>query len=383
MKIIQINASYKPAFIYGGPTMSVSKLAEVLASKEVNVEVLTTSANGVHDLDVRLGAPLLIDNVNVTYYKRLTKDHTHFSPALYNALRKKLSTADDRTIVHIHTWWNLVSVFSCLIAHQKKVKVVLSPRGTLSAYSFKNRNNFIKNIIYKISKPLLERCHFHVTSKNEEDSILSLLKPKSITIIPNLVDLPSYPVDREELVQNDIFKLLFLSRIEQKKGLELLFKSLENIPYKYSLTIGGSGDSEYINQLKELSESLHIDDKIVWVGQKSSDEKFTIMSQHNILVLPSYDENFANVVIESLASGTAVLVTENVGLSNYITENDLGWVCKFDKDSLRNTIIEAELDKNKLRKIREEAPFKIREDFSDQRISQYYISMYLRILTNV
>lgn len=381
MKIIQVNASYKPAFIYGGPTMSVSRLSEVLLSRNIDIEVLTSNANGATELDVSIGKQQLVDTVPVTYYKRLTRDHTHFTPGLFWALAKKInSSSPRRPIVHIHAWWNLVSVISCFIGVFKRAEVVLSPRGTLSSYSFGNRNNFVKKLIHNfITRPLLKRCHLHATSENEKQELLQLLNPKSITVIPNLVTLAkSKPLSIED--KNGKIKLLFLSRIEHKKGLELLFAALQALEADYHLTIAGTGEEMYINGLKQLSSSLKIDDKISWIGLQSQDTKFDVMAGHHLLILPSYNENFANVVIESLASGTAVLITENVGLSNYVADNDFGWVCKFNTEDLQRNINIAIRDLEKLSKIRETAPAKIRIDFSDEQLSERYIDMYKKAL---
>ncbi|HTE01349.1 MAG TPA: hypothetical protein VK668_18815, partial [Mucilaginibacter sp.] len=82
MKILQVNASYKPAYVYGGPTMSVSKLSEQMVKAGCIVEVFTTTANGPVELPVVPDKQTNIDGVPVTYFKRLTKDHSHFSPAL-------------------------------------------------------------------------------------------------------------------------------------------------------------------------------------------------------------------------------------------------------------------------------------------------------------
>lgn len=188
MKILQINASYKPAFIYGGPTMSVSMLCEQLVKKHIEVMVFTTTANGADELPVTLNNQVDVDGVPVIYFNRLTKDHTHFSPALLSKLWHSVKNYD---VVHIHAWWNMVSVLSCLIAVMRGVPVVVSPRGTLSPYSFSNKNRFIKKLIHQIlGKPLLDRCYLHVTSQYENEAISRLVKPNNIFTIPNFVKLP-------------------------------------------------------------------------------------------------------------------------------------------------------------------------------------------------
>lgn len=385
MKVIQINASYKPAFIYGGPTMSVSKLAEVLVAKKINLEVLTTQANGNNELNVITGKQVSIDNVPVTYYKRISKDHTHFSPALLMAFFLKLKNAKFKTIIHIHAWWNLVSIFSCAIAVFTKFPVVLSPRGTLSSYSFGNRNNLIKKIIHNyISIPLIKKCHIHATSENEKNALSKLLNFKSITVIPNLVNIPNtVPARCINHVNQGKIRLLFFSRIEQKKGLEFLFAALKKTEIEYTLTIAGSGERNYISTLKELSKSFNIDHNLAWIGEQTADKKFVIMADHHILVLPSHDENFANVVVESLAVGTAVVITENVGLSDYVFANDFGWVCKMEESALKTSLQLATNTPEKLIRISQVAPTKIRSDFSDDLIANQFIDMYTTILKDV
>jgi glycosyltransferase involved in cell wall biosynthesis len=383
MKIIQINASYKPAFVYGGPTMSVSKLSEVLISEGLDLEVLTTQANGICELEVPLNQMLMIDNVPVTYHKRLTKDHTHFSPGLYKSLLNRIKNTPNNSdiVIHIHTWWNLVSMISCFIAIIRKIPVIVSPRGTLSQYSFNNKNNYVKATIFALSKRLLNRCHFHVTSANEKNAILGLLNPKSIYVIPNLVDIP---IKLNFLSNQDHapFKILFLSRIEEKKGLELLFLALEKIPFNYQLNIAGAGAAEYISKLKTLAFKLNIDKNISWLGHQPTSTKFDILNNHHLLVLPSFDENFANVVIESLSMGTPVVITENVGLSDYVAKEDLGWICKIEVKDLRSRILHAFEDSEKRERIRKVAPNLIRKDFSDKRLAMEYLKMYEQILND-
>lgn len=223
--------------------MSVSKLSEELVKAGHTVSVLTTTANGKEELSFSTTKPVCIDGVQVQFYKRITKDHSHFSPGLlmglYKLIKNKPKNGPSKNlhkpVVHIHAWWNLVSVLSCLIAVLVKIPVILSPRGTLSVYSFRNKNTFYKQLIHNlIAKPLLKRCHVHVTSMLEEKAFIQLLHPASITVIPNFVQLPLINNDQhigrinfsaQNIKTSNLkpvtksFKLLFLSRIEEKKGL--------------------------------------------------------------------------------------------------------------------------------------------------------------------
>jgi hypothetical protein len=77
LKILNVIAAYKPAVIYGGPTMSVAMLCEELSKAGTSTEVFTTTANGTGELPVKVNKPTVVDGVTVTYFKRITKDHTH------------------------------------------------------------------------------------------------------------------------------------------------------------------------------------------------------------------------------------------------------------------------------------------------------------------
>ncbi|MBS1532176.1 MAG: glycosyltransferase [Bacteroidetes bacterium] len=379
MKILQVNASYKPAYVYGGPTMSVSKLSEELVKAGCEIEVFTTMANGPDELPVTPGEPTYVDGVKVIYFKRLTKDHTHYAPDLLMAMRQHVKHFD---AVHIHAWWNLVSVLACRIAVKQGLPVVVSPRGTLSDYSFSNKNSLPKKLLHRfLGKGLLKRSYIHVTSDREEKAMTSLIEPRKIFNIPNFIALPDKGFNTASETKNSHLKLIFFSRIDPKKGLELLFEALKNIGIAYKLTIAGDGDETYIAGLKVIAEKNGIAGNIDWIGFRT-DDKFTILQQHDLFVLPSYDENFGNSVIESLSTGTAVLISKNVGLSDYVQQNELGWVCDQEVASVREYIIMISKSRNELLRIRKKAPATIRRDFNEEALTKKYLGMYKEIIAN-
>lgn len=338
------------------------------------VEVFTTTANGPEELSVTKNIPQNVDGVMVRYFNRLTKDHSHFSPQLLITLWKEVKTFE---IVHIHAWWNLVSVLSCFIALIKRVPVIVSPRGTLSPYSFTNRNKFIKKTLHAlIGRPLLNRSYIHATSQREQEAMQKLLKPKSIFTIYNAVKFPAH--QPTQIQEGPVLKLLFLSRIDPKKGLELLFAGLSGIPIPYRLTIAGSGDESYISSLKKLSQQYQIEPHLNWVGFKANN-KFEFIARHHLLVLPSYDENFGNVVIESLSVGTAVLISKEVGLAQYVQENNLGWVCDTSAESIKDSLHKIYHAPGILDIIREFAPVIIVNEFNENKLIKQYLQMYQQI----
>jgi len=350
-------------------------LAEQMIKAGIQIEAYATTANGKTELPVAPNVPVAVDGVMVTYFKRLTGDHSHFSPELLKQLWKQSKRFD---VIHIHAWWNLVSLFSCLLALMRNVPVVISPRGTLSPYSFQNKNIGTKWFIHQLlGKHLLKRCYIHTTSAQEREAIVKMLNPKCITNIPNFVRLPSGTATSTR--QTGVFKLIFFSRIEEKKGLDILIDALPLLTIPYKLTVAGDGDLAYIKTLKSLAGKNGVAANIDWIGFRSED-KFEMLAGNDLLVLPSHDENFGNVVVESLSEGTAVLLSPFVGLVYYVAENKFGWQCELNPIAFANMINFIVTRQHELSDIRKNAPDKIRADFDESRLVKRYIDLYTDII---
>jgi glycosyltransferase involved in cell wall biosynthesis len=376
-KILHINASYKPAYVYGGPTISISTLCEKLKQAGETVEVFTTTANGKEDFHYSNGQIINVDGIDVHYFKRITKDHSHFSPALLIFLSKNLK---HYSVVHIHAWWNLVSVGAAFIAWIKGKRIVFSPRGQLNEYSFITNSSAPKKLFHSlIGKRILKTAHFQVSSENEARDISALFSKPSIQIIPNFINLPTGNINPLKQV-NQPLRLLFFSRIEQKKGLQFLLKSLKILSFPFTLDIYGTGEEAYINELKLLIEDTE-KDKVFWREPVFGDEKFKIFAEHDLVILPSFAENFANVIVESLAVGTAVMVTKEVGLSHYVEKKNFGYICTQNPNEIASILNTIASSTDTLSRIREESPLTIMQDFGEQTLIKSYIEFYRKVDT--
>jgi glycosyltransferase involved in cell wall biosynthesis len=160
--------------------------------------------------------------------------------------------------------------------------------------------------------------------------------------------------------------------------LNILLNALKDIAMPYRLTVAGDGDATYVNSLKNLAQKNNIDAFVDWVGFQG-EHKFELLHQHDLFVLPSYDENFGNVIIESLSVGTAVLIGRNVGLADYVVENQMGWLCETNVSSLSEAIQAISTQQDELSLIRKEAPDKIMKDFDANNLVKKYIDLYNKI----
>jgi glycosyltransferase involved in cell wall biosynthesis len=371
MKILFIVPSYKPAFIYGGTIVVIAKLAEQLVLLGHDVTVYTTTANGKSELEVSTGAPVDVDGVKVLYFKRITKDHTHASTDLWRYLNK---TVKDFDVVHIHSWWSLLVIGAAWVCNRNNVRPILSPHGMFSDYILNTNNSSKKKLIHSVlGKRLLKKSILHVSTDMELEECRRIIPGWKGAIIPNLVNLSKINYERRN---NSPFTIGFLSRVDPKKGLDILIKALSKVNFDYKLLVAGSGEDQYVESLKKLSDDCGNSDKIEWVGWKNGEDKFEFFSKLDLFALMSHSENFAIVVIESLSTGTPVFISENVGLYKYISEKDLGWVSNLNLDNIVDQINKLYLDTKKIRKINENAPSLIKREFEDAYLAKEYLNLY-------
>jgi glycosyltransferase involved in cell wall biosynthesis len=371
MKLLHIIPTYKPAYCYGGPIISIGLLTENLAATGHDVWVAATTANGKQELPAHTHTPTDVNGVKVLYFPRWTKDHSQFSPALLVWLWRNMRRFD---AVHIHSWWNLSVLFATMLCILRGVKPILSPRGMLSTFTIQGK---WKPIFHKfLGKKLLSKTHLHATAMAERAECLELIPDWKNTVLPNFLDIAIKDLPIRLKKESDTFRILFLSRIHEKKGVDTLLSALVQVPFKWTLSIAGDGEAAYIAQLQQQAQELGIADRVKWLGFVQPEARFGVFEAADVLVLPSHNENFANVVIESLSVGTPVLVSQYVGLKDYILEKKLGWVCDTTAISLRETLTEAYLNPSERQRISAQSPQQIRQDFAPSVLTGEYLKMY-------
>lgn len=384
MTILQIVPSYKPAYVYGGPIYSISALCEAQAALGHKVTVFTTNANGANNLDITLEMVQTINNVEIVYFPRITGDHTHISPKLWLKLFMDAKKFD---IIHLHSWWSVLMIGCAWILKMKGVKFVFSPRGMFSNYSFNHNVNPIKKGIFfnMLTKPVLRKQIFHATALSEEKEIKELFGENTNAFtLPNLLQFPELPLSAiQNRSQNDAINLLFISRVDRKKGIELLLKAVQLLKVEgvnVLLTVIGSSSDDYIQELKDLTHSLNINEIVEWKGSVEWKAKFDDILNTDILVLPSYNENFANIILETLYAGRPVILTKYVGLSDYVSNNNMGWVIDTNPEDIVAAVKEYATDKQRWQDKSLQMHNQILADFNQTILAEKYISYYKETL---
>lgn len=218
----------------------------------------------------------------------------------------KIRTTD--TVV-FSSFFYVINLPLAVYALYKGKNVIWSPRGETLAMK-----STLKKVWVKIIKLLCgKKVVFHATTDVERNNIIQYLPRSSVIVIPNLLNLPKCLTTKRE----DGKYLLFVGRIAPIKALERVIEALSISTYfiesDYKFYIAGPIEKqfqEYYNSLIQLINELGLGYKICFVGNKSGTDKYQIYHDARCLILPSFSENFGNVVLESLSQGTPVIASK-------------------------------------------------------------------------
>lgn len=323
MKITQIiQGVYNPS---AGPSYSVSKLADQLFEAGEDSSVLTL---GKPPAEWPYEASL---DIHDGWLERTTG-------VSLSMTRKARAIARLPGIIHSHGIWRASNLFPLVAPRNSKARIVCSPRGMLSRWSMNYKSHIKQPLWHLLQKPALDRCDcYHATAAQEYDDIRRAGLSGPVAIIPNGVYIPK--------LSNDLAKkkqLVFLSRIDPKKGLDMLLPAWTNLAETYpdwELYIAGPLTTEYAHEIRDLSRTLRAP-RVHFTGEVLGNHKSQLLSESAVFVLPTYSENFGIAVAEALAHGTPVITTTETPWRE-VTDTHSGWCIEPDQTQLESVLREA------------------------------------------
>jgi glycosyltransferase involved in cell wall biosynthesis len=327
LRILQVVPNYYPAVRYGGPIRSVHGLAAALARRGHDIHVYTTSLDGPAELDVPLDRPVDLDGVKVHYFRVPALRRLFWSPGLSRRLRQSVGGFD---AVHVHAVYVFPPLAAARAAARCHVPYVLAPRGMLIREAINRKSRWIKTAwINCFERKSLERAAaIHVTAEMEATELGWLGLPmRHVACIPNGVQ---FPRDDQPLPVGPYSDLpprfvLFLSRINWKKGLDRLIAAWRFVPDTV-LVIAGNDEEGYQAKLLQQVRELGLSDRVIFLGPVEDAHKWALFNRAQLFVLPSYSENFGNVVAEAMSMGCPVAVTPEVGIADLVESVGAGIV---------------------------------------------------------
>jgi glycosyltransferase involved in cell wall biosynthesis len=307
-----VSPYFAPAHQYGGPPASILGLCQALQRGGVDVEVLTTTANGRSPLAPSPPEGSEYDGVPVRYVAAAFP-RRFFGARLREPLAAALTRAD---VCHIHGVWNVPEWWASRLARAAGVPYVVSPRGMLQPQAMQ-RGRWRKAVAYS----LLERRNLegaallHATSEQEADAINGLQLGVPVAVVPNGVDFGAAQQAaagyRTRLgIPPGAFVVLFLGRMHQIKRLDLLGAAFADVRATHPsahLVLAGPDEHGLIPDLRRRlsahAAAVHALDVV------SGADKWALLKDADVMVQCSDSESFGLAVVESLAAGVPVIAT--------------------------------------------------------------------------
>lgn len=328
---------------YGGPAKSVPSLIDGLIRKGVgkalicSVKIYDTESN---DFCTKNNIQCL--KSELTFSKRI----------LYSANFREMISGqlENETIIHTHNLWTYPSYIAFKTAISNNIPYIMSIRGNLYPWNL-NSGWFQKKLAMSLFQyEMLQKAScLHATEINEVKAIREIGITTPVALIPNGIDTIEFDAVSDSsndakielgLDENRRY-ILFLSRIDKKKGLDFLVRTFCQLADKYPdwdlLIAGPVQDSNYFDKINEFINSKNLKARVKYLGMCKGKTKINAYSASDIFVLPTYSENFGMVIGESLASKTPVITTTGTPWK-VLDEINAGWCIELSEYNVYKTL---------------------------------------------
>ena len=307
MKLLKVAPQSAPAWRCGGMVESVWQSARSLARAGVQVRLLTTDGDGVGgSMDPVDYAPFQREgNLEVTFCRRLAGKSV--SLTMLARLPAMVREAD---VVELHGIYSFPIIPALLTARMLGRPVVWSSHGMLQRWEGTRRPRLKAAWESICAMAVPHRTVVRATSEQEARESAGRMGVRRIEIIPNGVSIPEH-VDR--CPRADSLRMVFVGRLEPKKGIENLLEACRLLNARgvsaWTLAIAGAGPAPYETKLRGLAEDAGAPGQISMLGDVRGEAKQRLFETADLLVAPSYTENFCNVVAEALAYAVPVIAS--------------------------------------------------------------------------
>lgn len=365
----------------GGVVTAVVDLCQLMAARGHDITLLTCNAKDV---------PQEWRDGSGRWPRVIEAPHSRISSSLLSRDGRRLfrDSCANIDVVHLHTPWELGNLPIARWARRKKIPYIVTVHGMLDDWSMQQKT-FKKRVFLKLFGCNLFKhsTTIHYTALAELEQASQWISTRGRAVVQCFaLDRTSYqPLPGPELamkafplIRSDHRKLLFLSRLHPKKGVEHLLRAAQLLKNKlpsFQLLIAGPGEDSYVAQLKRLSTTLGVDDVTHFLGMVRGAEKRSLFEVADAFVLPTYQENFGLVLAEAMACGTAVVTTRGTDIWHELEEGGARIVGRSPQE-IADGIVDVVADPDKCRQIGQQGREFIYKWLDRERVSDAYETMY-------
>ena len=369
MKILHVIANLAPR--YGGPSKACWEMARAVAQLGHEVSIYTTNQDGPGELAVPLGQPVWQEGVEIRYFPIQPPRFWGTSLPLALGLRHKVPASD---LVHIHSLYFFHSLVAGHYCRQNAIPYLVRPHGTLDPFIYR-RHRWRKRLVEHLfeHRNIRRAAALHFTTAEEQALAAPYTFDTPGLVVPLGIGADEFAAmpepgsfRRRHPEIGDKRIILFFGRVNFKKGLDILAKAFGAVARRRQdvhLVIAGPDNEGWGARVRTWLGEEGVLGRTTFTGMLLGPDKLAVLRDASMFVLPSYSENFGLAVIETMAAGLPVIISDKVNIWREVESAGAGKVIPCEAGKLTEAILDL-LDKPEMaRQMGQQGQALVRDEF--------------------
>lgn len=330
----------------GGPAKAVRDMARAVAARGHEVEIQTTDRDMSAGERASLSGTTTDRGVTLHVHRQGFPATFAVSWPLARALDQAIPKAD---VVHIHSLYLFHVWYAARVARAARVPYLLRPHGSLDPFLWKRHRGRKALVEFAFQNRVIDgAAALHWTAEEEMRLAAPYTRGAKGVVVPNGIDMADYadmPAPGGFFAKHPQLAgtkpVLFLSRLNFKKGLDVLvpaFRKARDADPALRLVIAGPDDG-YEATARALVAQHKLDSDTLWLGMLGGRDKLEAFVDCALFALPSWSENFGIAIVEAMACGAPVAISDRVNIWREIESAGAGLVSPPDMDALAAHIL--------------------------------------------
>lgn len=334
-KILVFSSPYLPGIKGGGPIRTIASLVEALGD-EFDFSIVTQD----RDLGDRTPYPDIRSNI----WQQHRKSRVYYvSPSeLTWSFLHRIIVDTPHDILYLNSFFSIYFGILPLLYRRMGLlpnkPIIVAPRGqfSFSALQFKSLKKKIFIWFFRALR-LHASLLWQVSSLNEKDDLLRVFAVRhdhprlKFFVAPNLPNIVPLSIKQTRRKEPGNLKIIFLSRLSPMKNLEWAIKCLAGLNGTVQFNIYGPiEDAAYWENCQRLIRQLPGNIQVFYRGMVAHEYVLQTMAEHDLFFLPTLGENYGHVIIEALAVGCPVLISDKTPWCE-LEKKGVGWDIPLDQ----------------------------------------------------
>jgi glycosyltransferase involved in cell wall biosynthesis len=368
--------------VYGGTANVVMALAQRLGALDIQVDVVTTNADDAGHLQVATHCWIEQGKYRVQYFPCWHRRDFILSSALAIWLGQHLKEYD---LVHTHTFFAPMITLTHRLCRWYRIPYIMTPHGMLEPWALAYKV-WKKRLYYACfeKSALLFAQAVHVLSSTEAEQVKAL-GTQATVVVPNGVELEAIKPVSSPGIFNNAFPetvsktlILFLGRIDPKKGLDLLAPAFARVHALFPnthLVIAGPDSIDFTPTVQAYFAQHGCLEAVTFTGMLKDELKSAALGAASIYVAPSYSEGFSMSVLEGMASGLPCVITKGCNFPE-AGEANAAYIVDAQPDALAEALLRCLADSAQAQAMGQRAHDFIRQYYTWEQSAQKLLGLY-------